>query len=102
MSERTQKLVALRARTDADLIVLASRELDRGSALLDVVASQQSPFFAQARKSLATATAIMSRVADVDEEQRLRLAKKAAELQARLLAVPRWANARPFSASVAS
>jgi len=41
MSERTQKLVALRSRTDHDLVVLVQRELDRAFALVDVGCATQ-------------------------------------------------------------
>jgi hypothetical protein len=33
MSDRTKKLVSIRHRTDHDLLILVSRELDRGFAL---------------------------------------------------------------------
>ena len=102
MSERTQKLVALRARTDHDLLVLVGRELDHGFALMDVATTRNSPLFAQAVKAHVTATALLPRIAGLSQDDRLRIEGKAAELQSRLDQVPVYANVRPFLASVAS
>ena len=96
MSERTQKLVALRSRTDHDLLVLVTRELDRAFALADVVASRYSPLFAQAVKAHSTATALLPRIAGLSQDDRLRIEGKAAELRVRLEQVPLWANVRKF------
>jgi len=51
MLSNTQKLRILRARTDHDLLVVVSRELDRGLALVDSATSRNSPVFAQAVKA---------------------------------------------------
>lgn len=102
MSERTQKLVALRARTDADLIVLVNRELARGFTLVDVATSRNSPFFAQAERSLITATALLSRIPANGQDNRQRIETKAGELRSRLERVPVYSSMRPFPASVAS
>jgi hypothetical protein len=50
MSDRTRKLISIRHHTDHDLQVLVSRELDQAFAMLDVVTTRTSPFFAQAVK----------------------------------------------------
>jgi hypothetical protein len=101
MSERTQKLVALRARTDHDLVVLVQRELDRCANLLHAATTRQSPLFAQAQKALSTAAVLVPRIA-VSAADRLRIEGKAAELRSRLAQVPVYANVRSFPASVAS
>ena len=102
MSDRTRKLIALRSRTDHDLLVLVNRELDRAFALLDVTASRNSPPFAQAAKTLRTAITLLPRISDVSEDDRLRIEAKVAQLRLRLERVPQYANVRPFSASAAS
>src|SRR5260370_21187260 len=62
MSDRTRKLVSIRHRTDHDLLVLVSRELDRSFALVDLVTTRTSPLFAQAEKAHETARAILPRM----------------------------------------
>lgn len=102
MSERTQKLVALRSRTDHDLIVLVQRELDHGLALVDVAASRNSPLFTQAVKALATAKALLPRITGLSEDDRLRIEGRVKELRSRLERAPLYANVRAYPASVAS
>ena len=84
MSDRTRKLVSIRHRTDHDLIVLVSRELDRGLALVDVAATRTSPLFAQAEKAFDTARAILPRISDLSEGDRLRLESSVKELRSRI------------------
>jgi len=102
MLSNTQKLRILRARTDHDLLVVVSRELDRGLALVDSATSRNSPVFAQAVKAHGTATALLPRITGVSDDDRKRIESKAAELWSRLERVPQYANMRPFRASVAS
>jgi hypothetical protein len=102
MSDRTRKLIALRSRTDHDLLALVNRELERAFALLDVTASRNSPSFAQAEKMLRMATTLLPRISDVSEDDRLRIETKAAELRSRLAQVPVYTNVRSSPASVAS
>ncbi len=102
MSERTQKLIALRSRTDYDLLVLVDRELDRGLHLLDAVKSRNSPLFTQAVKAHDTASALLPRIAGMSEVDRLRIEAKMTALRSRLDQVPVYANVRSFPASVAS
>ena len=102
MSERTEKLIALRARTDHDLVVLVQRELDRCANLLHAARSRQSPVFAQAVKAHDTATALLPRIAALSAVDRMRIEEKAAELRSRLSQMPVYANLRSFPASVAS
>jgi hypothetical protein len=102
MSSDTQKLRVLRARTDHDLLVVVSRELDRGLALSDAVATRNSPLFAQAQKALNTATALLPKISDMSQGDRLRIEGKAAELRSRLERVPVYTNVRALPASVAS
>jgi hypothetical protein len=102
MSDRTKKLVALRARTNRDLLVLVSRELDRGFALADVAATRNSPLFARAEKAFATATAMFPRIPGLPEDERLRIERKVKQLRFRLEQVPAYANLRSYPASVAS
>jgi hypothetical protein len=102
MSDRTRKLISIRHRTDHDLLVLVSRELDRGFALVDVATTRTSPLFAQAQNVLNTATALLPRIAGMSAVDRLRIEGKAAGLRSRLAQVPVYANVCPFPVSVAS
>jgi hypothetical protein len=102
MSTNTQKLRALRARTDHDLLVVVSRELDRGLALVDAAATRNSSVFPQAERSLTTATALLSGIPAIGQDDRQRIETKAGELRSRLERVPVYASMRPFPASVAS
>ena len=90
MSDRTRKLISIRHRTDHDLLVLVSRELDRGFALVDVATTRTSPLFAQAEKAFATATALLPRISDLSEGDRLHLESRLKELRVRL--DPIWDN----------
>jgi hypothetical protein len=83
-------------------MVLVNRELDRAFALLDVIASRNSPSFAQAEKTLRTATTLLPRISDVSKDDRLPIETKAAELRSRLAQVPVYANVRSLPASAAS
>ena len=102
MSERTQKLVSTRRRTDHDLLVLVQRELDRGFALVDVATSRNSPLFAQAEKTIATATAMFPRISGLDQGERVQIEARLKELRFRLDQIPAYANVRPYAASFAS
>ena len=102
MGERTRKLLTLRARTDHDLLVLVNRELDRGSALFDAATTRNSPLFAQAEKALATATAMLPRIASLSTDDRQRIEAKVEQLRSRMDGVPVYANVRSYRASVAS
>ena len=102
MGERTRKLLTLRARTDHDLLVLVNRELDRGFALVDVATTRNSSLFAQAEKALATATAMLPRIAGLSADDRQRIEVKVEQLRSWLDQVPAYANLRSYPASVAS
>jgi hypothetical protein len=102
MSDRTRKLVSIRHRTDHDLLVLVRRERDRGFALVDVAATRSSPLFAQAEKSYDTARAILPRIADLSESDRLHLESSLKELRLRLDQVATVANVERYRASFAS
>ena len=100
MGDRTRKLVALRARTDHDLLVLVQRELNSGFALVDAAITRNSPLFAKAQKAMATATAVLPRICGVSQDDRIRIEAKLDELRSRLASVP--AYAAPFLMSAAS
>jgi hypothetical protein len=102
MSTNTQKLRVLRTRTDHDLTIVVQRELDRGFALVDVAATRNSPFFAQAERVLGTATAWLPRIAGITRDERLHFERRVNELRSRLDRVPAYANVRSFPASFAS
>ena len=102
MSDRTRKLVSIRHRTDHDLLVLVSRELDRGFALVDVATTRSSPLFAQAEKAYDTARAILPRISDLSEGDHLHLESRLKELRVRLDQVPAFARVDLYLASVAS
>jgi hypothetical protein len=102
MSDRTEKLVALRARTDHDLLVLVQRELDRGFTLVDVATSRNSPLFARAEKAIATATAMLPRISGLSQCDRVQIEARLKELRSRLDRIPPYANLRSYPASFAS
>ena len=102
MSDRTRKLVSIRHHTDHDLQVLVSRELDRGFALVDVATTRTSPLFAQAEKTYDTARAILPRIADLSEGDRLHLESRLEELRVRIDQVATFARVEWYLASVAS
>lgn len=101
MSDRTRKLVSIRHRTDHDLLVLVSRELDKGFALVDVATTRTSPLFAQAEKAYDTATAILPRISDLGETDRRHLESRLKELRVRLDQVATFAKVERYTASVA-
>jgi hypothetical protein len=76
MSDRTKRLVSIRHRTDHDLTVLVSRELDRGFALVDVATTRTSPLFAQAERAQDIARAILPRISALSDGDRLRVLVK--------------------------
>ena len=100
MGDRTRKLVALRARTDHDLLILVQRELSAGCALVDAATTRNSPLFAKAEKALSTAVALLPRISGVSQDDGLRIERKVNELRFRLDLVPVYAPS--FLASVAS
>jgi hypothetical protein len=102
MSDRTRKLVSIRHRTDHDLLVLVSRELDRGFALVDVATTRTSPLFAQAEKAYDTARAILPRISDLSEGDRLHLESRLKELRIRLDQVATFARVERYPALFAS
>ena len=102
MSDRTRKLVSIRRRTDHDLMVLVSRELDRGLTLVDVVATRTSPLFARAEKAYDTAKSILPRISDLSEGDCLHLESRLKELRVRLDQVATFAKVERYTASVAS
>lgn len=102
MASNTQKLRILRARTDHDLLLVISRELDRGLALVDVVSSRNSPFFEKAVRAHDTATVLLPRMTGLSQDDRLRFERRVKELQSRLEQVPLDADARPYFSAGAS
>jgi hypothetical protein len=82
-------------------MILVSRELDRGFALVDVATTRTSPLFAQAEKAYDTARAILPRIADLSEGDRLHLESRLKELRVRLDQVATFARVERYSASVA-
>jgi len=100
MGDRTRKLVALRARTDRDLLVLVQRELNTGFSLLDAATTSNSPLVAKAEKALSTATALLPRISDVSLADKKRIEGKVKELRSRLVLMPVYG--RSFPASFAS
>jgi len=101
MSERTQKLVSIRHRTDHDLLVLVKRDLDRGFALVESATARNSPLFAQAQKAHETATTLLSKIAALSLDDRLRIESSLKELRSKLNQVPTLARVE-FPAAVAS
>ena len=101
MSDRTRKLISIRHRTDHDLLILVSRELDRGFALLDVATTRTSPLFAQAEKAYNTATAILPRISGINQGDRLHIESGLKELRSQLDHLPTFAKVERYTASVA-
>jgi hypothetical protein len=101
MSDRTRKLISIRHRTDHDLLVLVSRELDRGLTLVAVATTRTSPLFAQAEKAYNTAKEILPRISGISQGDRLRIESGLKELCSRLDQVPTFARVERYTASVA-
>ena len=101
MSDRTRKLVSIRHRTDHDLLILVSRELDRGFTLADLATTRTSPLFAQAEKAYDTARAILPRISDLSEDDRRHFESRLKELRVRLDHVATFARVERYTASVA-
>jgi hypothetical protein len=101
MSERTQKLVSIRRRTDQDLPVLVNRELARGFALADVATTRNSRLFAQAEEAYGTATILLSKISGLSDGDRLRIESSLKELRW-LDQVPTLARAAWYPAAFAS
>jgi hypothetical protein len=102
MSDRTRKLISIRHRTDRDLLMLVSRELDRGFALVNVATTRTSPLFGQAEKAFAKAAALLPRISDLSEGERVHLESRLKELRIRLDQVAKCAKVERYTASVAS
>ncbi|MDR3699773.1 MAG: hypothetical protein P4L56_09080 [Candidatus Sulfopaludibacter sp.] len=102
MSERTQKLVSIRRRTDQDLLVLVSRELDRGVALANFLTTRTSPYFAQAEKAHQTATTLLSKISGLSDGDRVRIESSLNELRSRLDRVSAFARTERYPATFAS
>jgi hypothetical protein len=102
MSERTQKLVSIRRRTDLDLLVLVSRELARGFALVDAATTRNSPLFAQAEKTYGTAMILLSKISGLSQGDRQLIESSLKELRSRLDLVPTFAKAAWYPAAFAS
>ena len=102
MSDRTKRLVALRARTDHDLRILVDRELDRGFTFLKRAATRNSPPFTQAEKALAMATEWSSRLPELDPLEQRCIELRLNELRSALAQVPVYANLSPYQTSAAS
>ncbi len=99
MSERTQKLLTLRARTDHDLLVIVEKELDRGFGLVDSTTARLSPNLTRAEKAHETTTALLPRISSLSADERLRIEARASDLRRRLDQV---ASVPSFPASLAS
>lgn len=102
MSERTQKLVSIRHRTDQDLLVIVSRELDRGINLAGMATTRNSPYFTQAEQTYGRATNLLSKISDLSLGDRLRIESSLKGLRSRLDVVPVLARAAQYPVTVAS
>jgi hypothetical protein len=102
MSDRTRKLVSIRHRTNQDLLILVQRELDRSLTLVAVATTRTSPLFAQAEKAYGTVRAILPRISDLSEGDRLHLESRLKELRVRLDQVATFAKVERYTVSVAS
>jgi hypothetical protein len=102
MSERTQKLVSIRRRTDHDLLILVHRELDRGVTLAGLATSRNSPFFAQAEKAHQRAMVWLDKIPGLSQDDRARIESRLKNLRSCLDQVPAYAHVRSLPAWVAS
>jgi hypothetical protein len=84
------------------LLILVSRELDRGFALAHVATRRTSPLFAQSEKAYDTTRAILPRISDLSEGDRLHLESRLRELRDRLDQMAAFATMERYPASVAS
>jgi hypothetical protein len=102
MSTNTQKLRVLRARTDHDLLVVVSRELNRAFALVGVATNRNSPLFSQAEKALGTAKGLLLRISGLSDGDRQSFESRMSELKGKLEQVPAHTNVHSYPASFAS
>ena len=102
MSDRTRKLIALRNRTDQDLLVLVNREIERGLALAELPGSRSSQLHAQAGRSYQTAKSLLPRISCLSESERARVEGLLQQLRSRLDSVPGFDRGGPLPASLAS
>jgi hypothetical protein len=84
------------------LLILVSRELDRGFALVDVATTRTSPLFGQAEEAHETARTILPRISDLTEGDRRHLELRLKELRVRLDQVATFAKVERCTAAVAS
>jgi hypothetical protein len=82
------KLEELRAKTDRELLMLVSRELERGLALARVAAGQGSAMHLQAEAALAEVRILLPKLAGLNGEMREKLESKVRELRRELDAAP--------------
>ena len=97
MGDRTRRLIALRTRTDHDLLVLVQRELETAFALVNAAITRNTPLFAKAEKALSTAAALLPRITGVSQDDRKRIEARVAELRSRLGMVPVYSASFPAS-----
>jgi len=102
MPTDTQKLRILRARTDHDLLVLVQQAVERGLNAAERATAKSSPSYIQAQKACETAAAMLPRIADLSQNDRLQIEDKLSQLRSRLDHIPTFANVQCFPASFAS
>jgi hypothetical protein len=75
------KLAELRMKTDRDLLLILDGELDRGLALANVAASEQSAFYGQAEAVYARTKGLLAQIAGLPEDELSPVRNKLSELK---------------------
>ena len=102
MASNVQKLRALRARTDHELLLLLRRELDRALALVDTATTRDSPSFTQAAQMFTAARVLVGTISAFMNGDRLRIERKLNALLSRLEEVPAYRTVWPYASSFAA
>ncbi len=104
MSARTEKLLALRAKTDHDLLVMINRELDRALELVSAANTRNSSVFAQAENAIGIAMTWLPTIGDWSQCDRLWIQAKlkVKRLRSQVRRVPASGSVVLYSPSFAS
>jgi len=102
MSDRTRKLVALRNRTDHDLLLLVEREIERGLALAAVAGARSWQTHVQAARSYQTAKSLLPRICGLNENDQARMEGRLQQLRSLLDRGPGFDRVEGLPTSLAS
>jgi hypothetical protein len=82
------KLVALRQKTDRELLALVKTELKRALLLADVAATRESPLYHHAETILDRSTKLLPTISDLNRPEREAVESTMKEVRLALASVP--------------